>query len=416
MSLTSHIFGVGRSSKPTSALDRLWQQMAIATNWPVLVSVAVLCALGVCSIWADEPADGRKQLLFVAIGAACLVLFQAVNYQRIGRWSWGFYIGAMLLIIYTIVPFTHAAPNSHAIGRVPYRGGAYAWINLGPMALQPAELMKLGFVMVMARYLRFRSNYRTFKGLLPPFALALVPLALIMKQPDLGTALTFIPALFAMLYVAGAKRAHLIAILGLGMAVAPILWLAGSKDNGGPGLPVLKFLPTMVKPYQRERVYAMFSNDAKTQREKGYQQKLALITFGSGGITGKGLGQVPVGKHVPEAHNDMVFALIGEQLGLFGAAVVLGAYCVLFAAGIEIASATREPFGKLVAVGVVSMLAGQTFLNVMVCLKLMPVTGVTLPFVSYGGSSLLASFMAAGLLLNIGQNRPFVMANDAFEF
>jgi cell division protein FtsW (lipid II flippase) len=96
--------------------------------------------------------------------------------------------------------------------------------------------------------------------------------------------------------------------------------------------------------------------------------------------------------------------------------VVLGAYAILFAAGIEIASATREPFGRLVAVGVVAMLAGQTFLNLMVCLKLMPVTGVTLPFVSYGGSSLLASFIAAGLLLNIGQNRPFVMAKDAFEY
>jgi len=112
----------------------------------------------------------------------------------------------------------------------------------------------------------------------------------------------------------------------------------------------------------------------------------------------------------------MIFALVGEQFGLFGAAVVLGAYAILFAAGIEIASATREPFGRLVAAGVVSLLAGQTILNIMVCLKLMPVTGVTLPFISYGGSSLVASFMAAGLLLNIGQNRPVVMAKDAFEF
>jgi cell division protein FtsW (lipid II flippase) len=286
---------------------------------------------------------------------------------------------------------------------------------MGPMALQPAELMKIGFVMVLARYLRFRSNYRTLKGLLGPFALALVPVALIMKQPDLGTALTFIPALFAMLYVAGAKLWHLAAVLGMGIAVAPIMWLSGPAPDG-PGLPVLKYMPTMVKSYQRERVYALFRDDARTQREKGFQQKQALIAFGSGGATGKGVGEIPVGEHVPEAHNDMIFALIGEQFGLFGAAVVLGAYCILFAAGIEIAGSTREPFGRLLAVGVVSLLAGQAFLNITVCLKLMPVTGVTLPFVSYGGSSLLASFMAAGLLLNIGQNRPFVMANDAFEY
>jgi cell division protein FtsW (lipid II flippase) len=112
----------------------------------------------------------------------------------------------------------------------------------------------------------------------------------------------------------------------------------------------------------------------------------------------------------------MIFALIGEQFGFFGSAAVLVAYIVVFAAGIEIAAGTREPFGRLLAVGVVTLLAGQTFLNLLVATKLMPVTGVTLPFVSYGGSSLLASCMALGLLLNIGQNRPLVMAKDSFEF
>ena len=191
---------------------------------------------------------------------------------------------------------------------------------------------------------------------------------------------------------------------------------AGPAESGAPGLPVLKYLPAMVKPYQRERVLSMFNDDPKTQRETGYQQRHALIAFGSGGVTGKGIGGVPVGAHVPEAHNDMVFALIGEQFGLFGAAVVLAAYAVLFATGIEIAGSTREPFGRLLAAGIVALLAGQTFINLMVCLKLMPVTGITLPFVSYGGSSLLASFMAAGLLLNIGQNRPVVIAKDSFEY
>jgi cell division protein FtsW (lipid II flippase) len=112
----------------------------------------------------------------------------------------------------------------------------------------------------------------------------------------------------------------------------------------------------------------------------------------------------------------MIFALVGEQFGFFGVVAVLGAYIVLFAAGIEIAGNTREPFGRLVAVGIVSMLAGQTFINLLVATKLMPVTGITLPFVSYGGSSLLASFLSAGLLLNVGQNRPLVMARDSFEF
>lgn len=389
----------------------LWKQLAIATNWPLLAAVLLLSAIGIVSVWADAPEAGKKQTMFLGIAFVAMMAFQAVNYQTLGRLAWGFYIISAAMCLYTVVPFTHG----DGLFRVPYRNGAYAWINLGVMTLQPAELMKISFIMVMARYLRFRSTYRTVLGLLPPFALAMFPLMLILKQPDLGTALTFIPVLFVMLYVAGAKMWHLAAVVAMGLMVAPIVWLAGPAPEG-PGLPGFKYLPTLVKPYQRARVHAMFSSDPETLRDTGFQQHNALIAFGSGGVTGKGVGNIPVGQRVPEAHNDMIFALIGEQFGFFGAAVVLGAYTVLFAAGLEISSGTREPFGKLVAPGIVALLAGQTFLNLMVAMKLMPVTGVTLPFVSYGGSSLLASYMAAGLLLNVGQNRPIVMARDSFEF
>lgn len=393
----------------------LWQQLAIATNWPVLVAVLLLSTTGLISVWSDDPDSGKKQAMFFGIAFVAMAAFQLVNYQTLGRLAWGFYALSLALCIYTIVPFTHAPKGSSALLRVPYTNGAFAWINFGVMRLQPAELMKLSFIMVMARYLRFRSNYRTVTGLLAPFTLAMVPMMVILKQPDLGTALTLIPVLFVMLFVAGARMWHLLTVLGMGLAFAPIVWLSGPAPEG-PGLPFFKYLPTLVKPYQRARVHAMFSNDPATLRETGFQQHNALIAFGSGGVSGKGLGNIPVGRHVPEAHNDMVFALIGEQFGFFGAAVVLGAYTVLFAAGLEISSATREPFGKLVAPGIVALLAGQTFLNLMVSLKLMPVTGVTLPFVSYGGSSLLASYMAVGLLLNVGQNRPIVMAGNSFEF
>jgi rod shape determining protein RodA len=408
-------------------MRRLWRQLAIATNWPVLAAVGVLSFLGICSIWAHSRVDGTKQLVFLAVGIGCMALFQGVNYQRIGRFAWGFYVLSLLLVLYTVIGAArggqHPLPFVHPVNH------AYAWISFGGMSLQPAELLKIAFVLVLARYLRFRSNYRTLSGLLRPFALALVPIALILKQPDLGTALIFIPALLTMLFVAGAKRWHLAAVVGLGIAVAPILWFSGrhvlepARGNRPevlcpdcPNVRFLRHLPLFVKHYQRQRVYAMFRNDEKTRREFGHQQQMAITAFASGGVTGNGMGDIPVGQHVPEADNDMVFALVGEQFGFLGALAVLGAYAVLFAAGIEIAAATREPFGRLVAPGVVALLAGQAFLNLMVCLRLMPVTGVTLPFISYGGSSLVASFMAAGLLLNIGQNRPMVMAKDAFEF
>jgi rod shape determining protein RodA len=391
-------------------MNKLWQQLAIGTNWPALAAVAVLTSLGCLSIWADSRADGQKQFIFVFVGLAAMAAFQAFDYRLIGRFSWGFYLFSLALILYTVLGTKMTLPFARPIK------GQCNWIKFGSFSLQPAELMKVAFVLVLARYLRFRSNYRTLAGLLPPFALALIPLALILKQPDLGTALVFIPALFAMLFVAGAKLWHLLAVVGLGVFAGMFLWLCGPAEAGGPGLPVLKHLPSFVKQYQRDRVHAMFANDPNSMADINYQPERALTAIGSGGPTGKGMGNIPVGRNVPERHNDMVFALIGEQFGFVGSAIVLAAYIVLFTAGVEIAAATREPFGRLVALGIVATMAGQTFINLMVVLRLMPVTGVTLPFVSYGGSSLLASFISAGLLLNIGQNRPIVMARESFEF
>jgi cell division protein FtsW (lipid II flippase) len=401
-------------------MNRIWQQLAIATNWPILVAAGVLSALGVMSIYADNPVDGNRQVIFLAVAVACMALFQAVDYRTIGRMSWGFYVLSLLLVLYTVAG---AFLESHYLPRLPgvkVTKGACNWIRFGTFSLQPAELMKVAFILVLARYLRFRSNYRSFRGLMPPFALALVPLLAILKQPDLGTALVFVPILFAMLFVAGAKVSHLLAIVLIGGAMVPVAWMAGTDREGQPysRVPGFRYLPTLIKDYQRARVHALFAgeNDPATAMKENFQTDRAITAMASGGPAGKGPGNIPIGQQVPEAHNDMVFALIGEQFGFVGSAVVLAAYIVLFAAGIEIAAETKEPFGRLIALGIVAMLAGQTFINLLVVMRLMPVTGVTLPFVSYGGTSLLASYMAAGLLLNVGQNRPIVMAREAFEF
>jgi cell division protein FtsW (lipid II flippase) len=394
-------------------LNQLWKQLAIATNWPVLAAVAVLVGMGIISIWADDNADGRKQLLFVFIGIGVMAGIQTINYQILGRLAWAFYFVSILLVAYTVAGSVLGSgrPGDSPLPLIRNVKGAYNWINFGTFSLQPAELMKISFILVLARYLRFRSNYRTIPGLILPFTIALVPLALILKQPDLGTALVFLPCLFAMLYAAGAKFMHLLAVVGIGLSFVPLAWLSGQES-----IPLFRHLPEIVKPYQRSRVYAMFSSDPRTLQETGFQQEQAKIALGSGGVAGKGFGEIPIGRRVPESHNDMVFALVGEQFGFFGSAVLLGAYIVLFTAGLEISASTKEPFGKLVALGIVTMLAGQTFVNLAVATGIFPVTGITLPFVSYGGSSLLSSFIAAGFLMNIGQNRPMVMARTAFEF
>lgn len=398
-------------------VKKIWRQLAIATNWPVIVAVLVLSAMGIISISAVARVTpsaahyGVKQCIFLGVALLCMATFQVVNYQTIGRIAWGFYVFSLMLIGYTVLG-NIAQAHKHALPGVHTTKGVCAWINFGPVSLEPAELMKIAFVLVLARYLRFRSNYRTLRGLLPPFAMALVPLVLILKQPDLGMAMLFLPVLFSMLFVAGAKIRHLALIVGAGILLAPVVWFSGV-----PRVPVLRHFPEVIKKYQRERMGAFLDADNPAERQrKAYQTYRAMVAFASGGVPGKGFGNIPIGQFVPEADNDMVFALIGEQFGFFGAAVMLVGYLVLFAAGIEIASATREPFGRLIAVGIVATLACQTFINLMVCMGLMPVTGITLPFVSYGGSSMVASFMAAGLLLNVGQNRPIVMARESFEF
>ena len=381
-------------------MRRLWRQLAIATNWPVLVAVAVLSAAGIISIWQQSPDMGHRQLVYLVVAVACLVAIQGVSYTTIGRYAWLFYLLSLLLVIYTIARL----PGVLTVN------GASAWISFRVMSLEPSELMKISFVVALARYLRFRSNYRTLVGLLPPFALALVPVVLILKQPDLGIAALFIPTLLAMLFVAGARGKHIVLVIVLGIVLTPVILLSGTD------LPVFRHLPMLLKPYQVARVTAMLSSDPRITQDAGYQRERALAAMGVGGLTGKGLGNAPVSRSVPEWYDDMIFAVIGEQFGFIGSIVVLTAYVVLFAAGVEISANTREPFGKLVALGVVALLASQALLNLMVVMGLFPVTGVTLPFVSYGGSSLLASYIAAGLLLNIGQNRPLVIARNAFEF
>jgi len=396
---------------------RLWRRLAIATNWPVLAAVAVLSAVGVLTIhvYATQQPElgmhglGRTQVAYLGIAACCMVAFQAVNYLRIGRFAWAFYAASFVPLAYTVLG--SVLGGDHPLPGVWRRNGAYNWVQLGGLSFQPAEVMKVAFILALARFLRYRENYRTLLGLLAPFGLCLAPVVLILKQPDLGTALVFGPTLLAMLFVAGARLRHIGAILLAGGLLLPVVWLSGQ-----PGTPLFEHFPSLLKTYHRERVAAMFGDDERTRQGYGFQQRKALTALGSGGVTGKGAGRIPVGKDVPEGQNDMVFALIGEQFGFVGVCVVLTAYCVLFAAGVEIAAATREPFGRLVAVGVVAVLAAQTFLNIAVSIKLFPVTGVTLPFISAGGSSLIASFMAAGLLLNVGQNRPLVMAEDSFEF
>jgi cell division protein FtsW (lipid II flippase) len=286
---------------------------------------------------------------------------------------------------------------------MPVKQGAQRWIPLGFMDFQPSEMAKLAYMMALAQYLMHRKNYRRLTGLLVPFVLTLVPVGLILREPDLGTSLVFFPVLFAMLFAAGARPRHLAFVGVLGIAVSPLLWMGMSAE-------------------QQSRIVTLFvqRDGGPTPKGDGYHLHQSKQLLALGGVWGSELGgaplEDPLAYHLPAGRTDFIFCLIGERWGLLGCSAVLGLYAVFFARGLGVAAATREPFGRLMAVGIVALLATQTTINTGMTVGLMPVTGLTLPLVSYGGSSLLATCIAIGLLLNIGMRPGYEVAPEPFRF
>jgi len=338
-----------------------------------------------------------RQLAYLASGVGLMSLILRPSYQKIGWYAYPVYGLAILLLLLLVVDRWVDLPL------VPVSRGTRRWIRAGPLGIQPSEFMKVALIMCLARYLRFRSSYRRLAGLMPPLLLTLLPMVLILFQPDLGTLLMLLPVLFAMLFVAGARLRHLFLVVVLGCATMPLFYVYGMKD------------------YQRTRILSLLRQntaDESWHQDEGYQLRQSKIALGTGGLTGTGYGGgifVRYGDLLPEEHNDFIFAIIGHQWGFVGALLVIVAYGVIVLFGLEVATVTNDPFGRLLAVGVVVMIVAQALLNICMTIGLAPITGMTLPFVSAGGSSLWANFIALGLLVNVAQRRPMLIARPPFE-
>lgn len=396
----------------------------------LLASMIALVAVGIATIYVvghpEEPSPTsdvadlagywKKQLVFAFVGLGGLVAANLVNYRRLGavsHWIYGLTVVLLVVILvgkYVSLPF------------VPLRGGAHRWIVLkigshSLPAIQPSEFCKLAYILALAWYLRYRSNYSRFRALVGPFALTLLPMVLILLEPDLGTVMLMMPVFFTMLFVAGARIKHLAMIVLLAVVVSPAMWF-------------------MLKPYQRERISSVLLQSRwireKAERspslgqllvggkfterswrnEWGYHLVRSKFAVASGGWSGAGYGQGPFIKYdfLPERHNDFIFSIIAHQSGFIGCLGFLLLYVLLVMCGLEIAVHNTDPFGRLMAMGIVAMFVVEVATNVGMTLGLMPITGLTLPFVSYGGSSLLVNMMAVGLLNNVGRCRPFSVA------
>jgi len=362
-------------------------------------AVIVLAALGLVVVGLSAIARGDelynlgefapRQQLWAAMGAIVFVGSAVWPYQRL-RWiSYPIYGGCLLLLV--LVFFMPAKNYSHR------------WIPLGLMDFQPSEIAKLAFIAALARYLMHRESFRTWRGLVIPFFLALVPIALILKEPDLGTALLFLPVLFAMLFAAGAKARHLVTVAMLGVLASPLLWMEMS-------------------PEQKSRIVSVFTQKTggEAPRGDGYHLHQSKTVLALGGVFGSEMTGMPIKSrrayHLPESRTDFVFCLVGERWGLLGCLAVLILYAVLFARGLLIAGETRDPYGRLLAVGIVALIGSQVLINTAMTVGLLPITGMTLPLMSYGGSSLLTMCLALGLLVNIAMRPMTDAVAEPFQF
>lgn len=431
------------------------------TSWPILAAMIALMAIGVTAIHVSEQADptmsgfADKQWKFALLGLIAFVAMTFVPYPRLGRMSYLLFGLTIILLI--------------GIFLLPAKRGSHRWIPMGPVDFQPSEMAKLTLIIMLAWYLRYGDNYRRLLGLIMPFALTLVPMGLILLEPDLGTGMLFLPTLYFMLFAAGAKRRHLLVILALGLLVifvpvpsrvgtatmaddargliakklGPLTFYSVNESldyNKRPDIPLsycrvqwgtssaydVQPLSLRMMIGSRSGQYAeraqrvtawLRPNDPGLSKTTGYQARQARLVLGSGGWTGRSdwNDSDSFFRVLPDDHTDFIFCVIGGQWGFLGCLALLFLYGVIFVFGLEIALITYDPFGRLLVVGVLALLFSQIVINVGMTLGLTPVTGMTLPWISYGGTSLMVNCAALGLLVNVGQHRPILLGKRPFE-
>jgi len=316
-----------------------------------------------------------KQAVWMSVALLFMIIALAISYQRFIDVSYVIYAVNIILLILVLV-----------LGKA--RLGAQRWFSIGAFAFQPSEFIKLSLILVLAGYAGSRKDTmaRTWNMIIPTILLG-IPFVLVLLQPDLGTGLLLLPIFFSILLVAGASVKYISGMIIAGLAALPVFW-------------------HFLRGYQKQRLL-VFIDPNIDPLGAGYTIIQSKIAAGSGGLVGKGWlnGTQNQLNFLPERHTDFIFSVIGEEFGFIGAAAVVLLYFVLVKKAFIIANTTSDMYGKCIATGVGVLLAMQVIINVGMTIGLMPVVGIPLPLVSYGGSSLLSTMIAIGLLLNVGMRR-----------
>lgn len=427
-------------------------------DYVLVGAVALLVLIGILMIYSagfdpiEEVNKGlyKKQLLWFVIGFTLMIAVTFMNYKLLGDYSLHIYIFLLVLLICTLL-FGTSVRNTRA------------WLNLGLFSIQPSEFMKLGLVLLLGKYLEIRErDIMNFKELLVPSILTIIPIIIIIKQPDFGSSMIFVPLLFALLFVGGADVTHLLSIIAIAVIalVVPIIityreWIGveGSnfilnffKDTGllfivsgilgvisitayvlnfffikkyyrkiyipatvlSLGLFLSVIIQNFLKGYQKKRIL-VFLNPDLDPHGSGYNIIQSKIAVGSGGFFGKGFlhgSQSQLG-FLPEKTSDFIFSVVAEEWGFIGSILLLVLLLIIVYRGIQIALEAKDKFGALLASGITSIFFFHIFVNIGMAVGIMPVTGLPLSFVSYGGSNLIMSMIGIGILINI-RMRKFV--------
>jgi rod shape determining protein RodA len=324
----------------------------------------------------------RKQVFFIAVGVVCMVAVTLIDYRRIRDFAWLPYVAVLASLALVVSSLGEEVR------------GTQAWFQIGPFQFQPAEMAKVAVIVAVAAVLAERETPLRARYLVLALVVLAVPTALIMLQPDLGTALVFVAIAMGMMLMAGARGRHIVVLMAVG-----VIGVVGVLNSG------------VLEEYQRDRLTLFLERndeqDLATQQSAAYNADQSRATIASGGISGKGLfegTQTRLG-FVPEQHTDFIFTALGEELGFVGCATALALFGLMCVRIWRTAQIAQDRLGMLICVGVLSMLVFQIFQNVGMTMGIMPITGITLPFMSYGGSSIIASWIAIGLVLNVHMRR-----------
>ncbi len=359
------------------------RRLLIHFDWTLLGIVLLIASIGILNLYSGGP-NGEtsgtpiylKQMLWLGIGLGVMLMIAFIEYRYYADIAYIVFAVALLLLILVF-------------GFGIITSGARRWFKFGSFSFQPSEFVKIALIMALAKFFQRppdREGY-SLKQLFLPFLFLCVPIVLILKQPDLGTAIILALIFFSVLLFVKIRWSSLFLLIGAGGIFVPLVW-------------------GLLKEYQKKRIITFF-NPELDPLGAGYHLIQSKIAIGSGGILGKGFmkgTQCKLG-FLPEQHTDFIFSALGEEWGLIGCLIVIGLYLGLILWGLRIAIQSKDRFGAVLSFGVVSMLFWHIFINIGMVMGMMPVVGIPLPLLSYGGSFLLSTLMGIGLLLNLSMRR-----------